>query len=364
MSTLITARRRIAISILLLAVAMTACATAGTSSTEPTGTGPGPSASAPAATSTPEPSMPVPPDALAEWTTATIDLGGGPDMPTEAFGSLWVLTVDGPIMNDGTEPSVNRIDPATNEVIANIPLPGRLCQGIGASPEAIWACGPDGLVRIDPATNKAVATVQLPAALVVSRIAYGAGSVWAFATSGVGADTVVRVDPATNGVTTTIPLGRVATGMAFGFDALWVTSAADDLLLRLDPATDEVAEWATGLETPGCISIGADAIWVALRSEEHVALEDGEATIARIDPASGELTDSISTGPGESGGCVLATVDAIWYRAPEPFLSRIDPVTGKTTDRIDSIGGSGDVGFAFGSVWVTWERGAIIRLDP
>ena len=101
---------------------------------------------------------------------ASIDIGGGPDMPTEAFGSVWILTVDGELMGGDMPPSMQRIDPTTNEIIASVPLPGRLCQGIGASAEAIWACGPDGLVRIDPATNAVVAEVPFKAPLGVSRI--------------------------------------------------------------------------------------------------------------------------------------------------------------------------------------------------
>ena len=68
---------------------------------------------------------------------------------------------------------------------------------------------------------------RLDAPLGVSRLAYGAGSLWAFSTSTVGPDTVVRIDPATNAITSTIPLGHVAGTMAFGFDALWVTSPTE-----------------------------------------------------------------------------------------------------------------------------------------
>jgi len=132
----------------------------------------------------------------------------------------------------------------------------------------MWACGPDGLVRIDPATNEIVATVDLHAALVVSRIAYGAGSVWAFATASVGPDLVVRIDPATNAITATIELHRTAGTMAFGFDALWVTSPADDRLLRIDPATNAVEEWSDGVEGAGLVAVGADALWVSLLFEE------------------------------------------------------------------------------------------------
>lgn len=313
-----------------------------------------------AADPTPSPSI----DPLADRVTASISLGGGPDMPTEGFGSLWVIAVDGPLMNDGTEPAVHRIDPATNEVVASIPLPGRLCQGIGVSPEAVWACGPDGLVRIDPATNEVVAEIPLAAALVVSRIAYGAGSVWAFATSAVAPDTVVRIDPATNGVVATIPLGRAALTMAFGFDALWVTAPADDLLLRIDPATNSVLEWASDVEGAGVLAIGEDALWVSLLGEHGSSAGPNDPTIVRIDPADGQVTASVATGGSvEVSGGVTASPDAIWVRAADPFLVRIDPGSGEVIESIDVPRGSGDVTVAFGSVWATSEHGDVIRLD-
>jgi hypothetical protein len=93
-------------------------------------------------------------------------------------------------MKDGTEPAVHRIDPATNEAIATVALPGRLCQGIGASPEAVWACGPDGLVPIDPATNEvvdAIESVSGPGDVVAAF-----GSVWVTTTE---RGDVLRLEP-------------------------------------------------------------------------------------------------------------------------------------------------------------------------
>jgi hypothetical protein len=320
-------------------------------------------------TATPVPTAMTPPTSDPSATpgtlaVATVALGGGPDLPTEAFGSLWVLAVDGPLLNDGTEPAVHRIDPTTNEVIASIALPGRLCQGIGASPEAMWACGPDGLVRIDPATNGIVATVDLDAALVVSRLAYGAGSVWAFATASVGPDLVARVDPATNEVTATIELGGTAATMAYGFDALWVTIPADDTLLRVDPATNEVEMWTTELETPGVLAIGEDAIWVSLLAEAGLQASADEATVAGIEPASGDVVAEIATGASlEIEGGLAAAPGAIWIRDPDGLV-RIDPATNEIVDVIESVSGPGDVTVAFGSVWVTTERGDLLRLKP
>ncbi|MDQ3690580.1 MAG: hypothetical protein M3406_11210 [Chloroflexota bacterium] len=358
-----------ATALLLLSLAMSSCGAVPASSTSP---------ATPEATATrnpPSPSVetdipagseePAATDELAARTVAVLDLGGGPDLPTEAFGSLWVLAVDGPLMNDGTEPAVHRIDPATNEVVATIPLPGRLCQGIGPSPEAMWACGPDGLSRIDPATNEIVATVELDAALVVSRIAYGAGSVWAFATASVGPDLVVRIDPATNAVTATIELERTAGAMAFGFDALWVTSPVDNVLLRIDPATNVVEERTRGIDMPGVIAIGEDAVWVSLLAEKGSHADEGDPTVVRVDPRTGDVVASIATGGSlEVEGEIAATADAIWVRAPDPWLVRIDPATNEVVERIDTISGPGAVAFAFDSIWVTTERGEVLRLNP
>jgi virginiamycin B lyase len=359
---------------LLLASFMTLAVVA-CSAVQPAGTGePAPEPSVDPASATPsmppatvstapEPSVSASSASTDERLVATVAIEGGPDLPTEAFGSVWVLTVDGELMGGDIPPSVQRIDPSTNEIIASVPLPGRLCQGIGASPEAIWACGPDGLVRIDPATNVVVAEVPFHAPLAVSRIAYGAGSVWAFATSAVGPDTVLRVDPATNAITATIPLGHVAGTMAFGFDALWVTSPTDDIVLRIDPATGAVETWATDVEGAGTLSVGEDGVWVTLYGEKGAQAPEAAPTIVRIDPASGDVTAEVDAGTSlEDSSGIFAAAGAVWVRGTDPFLVRIDPVTGEIVETIDGNHGTGDVTVAFGSVWATSEHGSVMRI--
>ncbi len=82
-------------------------------------------------------------------------------------------------MNDGTSPAVHRIDPDTNEVIASVPLPGRVCQGLGASPEA----------RIDPATNEVVDRIDARSG--PGDVAVAFGSVWVTTERG----EVIRLEP-------------------------------------------------------------------------------------------------------------------------------------------------------------------------
>jgi hypothetical protein len=316
-----------------------------------------------AGTEEPSPTSTPSADPGADRLVATVSIGGGPDMPTQAFGSVWVLTLDGPIMGEDLPPSVQRIDPATNEIIATVELPGRLCQGIGASRDALWACGPDGLVRIDPATNTIVAEVKFDAPLGGSRLAWGAQSVWSFATTTVGPDAVVRIDPRTNEVAATITLGHLAGTMAFGFGALWVTSPGDDVLLRIDPATNAVEEWTTGLEAPGQVVVGDEALWVTLYGEHQMEAPDGAPTLARVDPTSGEVTAEVDAGTslGDASG-IAAGDGCVWLRGTDPFLACVDQVTGEIVDQIDGENGTGDVTVAFGSLWATSEHGRVMRL--
>ena len=98
---------------------------------------------------------------LADRLEAEIAVEGSPDWPLAAFDSIWVLAPDLPLVDDSATPNLIRIDPATNEVAATIPLPDRLCQGFTASEDAIWACAADALIRIDPATNAITDTVPI-----------------------------------------------------------------------------------------------------------------------------------------------------------------------------------------------------------
>lgn len=349
---------------LLVAGVLAACGAPAASSTSPTTAvrSTAPSASAEAD----EPSASPSSSAGAAVFTAEFDLGGGPDLPTAAFESMWILAADGPLM-DGSPPMLHRLDPATGEVIASIELSGRQCQGIGASEDAMWACAEDELVRVDPATNEITARVPIDAPLGVSQLPYGDGTMWAFTTSGVGPDTVIRVDPSSATVVAEIPLGVVAGTMAYGHDALWVTSPTQDVLLRIDPATNTVERWAEEIEGAGLVRVGADGVWVSLHGE-HAAdpIEPSDPTLVKVDPATGDVVVEAATGGslGVDGGFSV-TDDAVWVRAPEPFLAVVDPVTGDVIRTIEQSGGGGDVAVALGSVWLTsHDRGTVWTLDP
>jgi YVTN family beta-propeller protein len=136
-------------------------------------------------------------------------------------------------------PGVVRIDPATNTIVATIPVAQNVSGG-GPSPTAlavgagaVWVAnrfvvsgGSLGhlpptmrgtVSRIDPATNAVVATI--PVGHDPFGIAADDGAVWVANRTGF---TVSRIDPRTNRVVATIRIGNRPQGIAVGAGAVWV----------------------------------------------------------------------------------------------------------------------------------------------
>jgi DNA-binding beta-propeller fold protein YncE len=297
-------------------------------------------------------------DSIDERADATLEnVTGEPDWPLGGFGSVWAVAPD------QEEPAMLRIDPATNEIVASIPLPGQRCQGLTVSDDAVWACATTGAVRIDPETNAITGEVAFETGQVWGRLAFGSGSVWAIGVDDSVPNQLVRIDPAAM-TASAIPLGHGAVSLAYGFDAVWVTASQDGLVLRIDPDSQEVTEHTSGLDRPMTIVAGPDSLWLTLFGSEDLA--PGEPTVVRIDPSDGSAVTEIATGVASLGkGGLWATDDAVWVRAPDQFLTRIDPATNEVVETITGPPGTGDVTVAFGSVWITAGNAlSVYRLEP
>lgn len=300
-----------------------------------------------------------PSSTLEERLEATINIPGA-DYPFVAFDSVWVVA------GGSDHPAIVRVDPATNAVLADIAVPGASCTGAVAGFDAVWACSHDGIVRIDPATNAVVTLIEVPT-FWQARLAAGGGSVWAFTRLGGGAypDAVLRIDPATNSVVSSIGLGHPVGTMAFGFDALWVTSPADGVLLRVDPTTGEVTTALEGLATPFQVVVGPDSLWVSLYGSDDAEPAEGEPTIVRIDPASGAVLAYLVADPIRLAGGIHADATAVWLRGGGTFLTHIDPATNQVVEVITGSKGGGDLVAGFGSVWAAgYNFNQLWRVSP
>ncbi len=301
------------------------------------------------------------PDPLLGRTEAEIDVPGGPDLPVEAFGSIWLLTPDGDV------PAVTRIDPTTNEIAATVANDSRLCQALGATETAIWVCTGDGVAAIDPLTNEIGPAVEFdqPASPFFGYLPYGAGSLWALGGEGLARNQVVRVDTSANAVSDTYEIGFGASWLSFGEGALWITDTIGGALWRLDPGSGELTEHASNLPGPGPIAVGAGSIWLAVRTgpDDRPTAED--VTVVRINPVSGDVEAEIIVG-GTMGEVGLdADDDSVWIRAIDPFLALVDPETSSVVESFDAPRLGGSVIEAFDSVWTTsYRMNRVWRLAP
>jgi virginiamycin B lyase len=234
--------------------------------------------------------------------TPTIALPAAPTRLAVTEDAVWVLT---PADNN-----VVRIDPATNQVVATIPV-GRAPSGLAVGAGAVWVSRhSDGaVVRIDPATNQVVATIAVgraPGAMTVAG-----GVVWvALPQGGLG-----RIDPASNR-STVVGVPRCCAGeLAAGEAALWVANRGDGTLVRVDPGTGRVAARVllprTREQRPHQVAVGDGAVWVTSASTRR-----GTANLLwRVDPASNLVAGTLDLGPTSAGGIpnsVAAGNGAVW----------------------------------------------------
>lgn len=329
-----------------------------TSSAAPSPIASADSTPSPAASRTPRPTPTATEDPFAGRLEAEIEVPGFPDFPIAAFDALWLLTPD----KDG---GVTRLNPETHEIEATIPVGTRLCQAMGATDEAIWACTKGGVVRIDPETNEVVATIEFPTAEFFGYLPAGGGSLWALSGEVTRMDELVRIDPADNSVVDIYPLDFDAEWITYGGDAVWLTDTADGKLWEFDPETEEVTELVSNLPEPGASAFGSDSIWLTLHAGHQSRPTAEDTTIVRIDPANGERQAEFATGGSMFESNMHATEDAIWLRSGTPFLARIDPSSNQIVDVIDANLSTGSVTVAYGSVWATTiEFNRVWRVTP
>ena len=210
----------------------------------------------------------------------------------------------------------------------------------------------------NPETPARAAMVDIETGPSPEGVAATDQAVWVATNTG-----LTRVAPETDSVETTIELetssiGPGLAGVAATADAAWVVDATDATVTRVDAASGAVSdtiELRQGAASfPAYISATEDAVWV-LGTE-----------LTRID-ASNNLARNIEIDCG-IGGCegVAATADAVWLAAGgEDTVIRVDPTTNAVDDTISV--GSSPTGVAATptAVWVANQLDETVqRIDP
>jgi glutamine cyclotransferase len=268
---------------------------------------------------------------------------------SSAGGTTWV----GSARSGLEDPTLIRIDHATNEIVASIPLRAPVWgAGLAATDDAVWVATPGYLDRIDPATNEIVASVPLPPGGPVA-IAADEEGVWVGVLDETA--TVVRVDPGSNEIVAEIPVGDALTGnsdqIEIGAGAVWLLgprllddgdppvlreepavpgSERGGDLVRIDPSTNEVVA-TIPVEGLG-MAVGGDVVWVSSTADGVLDSPDEQWIARRVDPATNEASPPIE---GDLRGILAVTDEGIWLasydRSAEGrdpvWIRRIDPAT-------------------------------------
>ena len=157
---------------------------------------------------------------------------------------------------------------------------------------------------------------------------------------------------------------RDTVAVAFGAGSLWSLSS-DGQLTRVDPASGEVLDTiGLGIVKPGGMSFGDGSLWVTDRYSPTVLRVDPEvnAVVDRL-PLPRRGLGTIFTGEVAVGG------GSVWVGHggynPGAFVERVDPEARKPEHRFSVLGGDADhLAFADGTLWVgSTPSGQIRRID-
>jgi YVTN family beta-propeller protein len=235
--------------------------------------------------------------------------------------------------------------------IRNCDLP----KAVAVSTGAVWAGKGDtkSLVRIDPATDRVVATI--PIGVEAWYIAASDTAIWV---SDWRSNTVVRVDPTDNRLVATIPdLPNGPTGIAIAPGSVWVADSRDNMLTKIDSTSNAVVANVPTDLTPLPVIYAYGSVWV--RNE----FREGSGTVQRFDPGTNQAVASIPVGPdiGRDGLDGLADLDGrLWVSGL--LLNAIDPAQNRVVKKIDHSANA--VWSGAGSLWTIDIAYSISRITP
>jgi peptide/nickel transport system substrate-binding protein len=248
--------------------------------------------------------------------------------------------------------SIGVLDPESGEVTATVGLDNRRPGSVAASSQAVWVTNPDvgSVTRIDANEQAIVDSIQVGEN--PTGIAVGFDAVWVVDSGG---PTVSRISPDTNEVVgEPIGVGNGATGVAVGEGSVWVTNRFDGTVSRIDPNPGgEVETISVGLDPRG-IAVGFGSVWVGLA---------GSNEVVQIDPQTNAVTQPISV--GNAPGALAVSEDAVWVaNTLDDTVMAISPDTNSVVDAIGVGDGPSWITVVQGTVWVANEaEGTLSSID-
>jgi hypothetical protein len=302
------------VAVILTAFALTAAAT--TYATSAFRTQPAPPPVAPAVPDT-QAALPIPKSQLA----SAIEAGDG---------AVWAGVTS-------VETKSNRllhIDQVSMQIHASIPMDVPTWRGLlVVTTDAVWTAHGDKIQRIDPATDQIVDTITLPG-LEISAVAGDDGALWVAATDNrfdagvLNVAVLVRIDPSTDAEVARIPMDGYVNGYSdqirLGAGSVWVlgerlirdNAEQGGVLARVDPTTDTVVETfdLSGFD----MAVTDSAVWVRSVADGVFDSSADVWNLEKVDPATGAVRDPQ---PLDGWSILGATNESLW-------LTRTDVISG------------------------------------
>lgn len=265
----------------------------------------------------------------------------------------WVVVTKDAVWAAGSKPYLlQRIDPASNKVVAKIDLPGEACSGLEEGFGSIWVpiCAKEpALVKVDEQTNKITATFPIGPAGPEGGIAASSDSIW-MVTDERG--TLSRIDPATGKARQKILIPAGAYNPVFGDGVVWITGVESGMLIAIDASRGEIVASIPVGPKPRFLTVGGGSVWT---------LNQGDGSVSRVNMKSKKLAATIGLGIPGTGGDICYGADSVWATVFQVPLTRIDAGTNKVMRQW--VGDGGDsLRFGYDSIWLTdYHKGLLQR---
>ena len=174
-------------------------------------------------------------------------------------------------------------------------------------------------------------------------------------TATLSVDSVGFLDARGDRVSNQVAMSGAPRSIAAGAGAIWASDAMAGTVARIDPATHSVVQTIPVGPDPGGIAVGGGSVWVANHDDN---------TVSRISPETNAVVRTVVVGAGPVA--VAYGYGSVWItNGDDRTLTRIDPATGDVTKTIRTNAVGRGVAVGGGSVWVTDEAtGRLVGVDP
>jgi virginiamycin B lyase len=267
----------------------------------------------------------------------------------------WVLVTDDSVWVVSTKPySLQRIDPATNKVVAKVALPSEACSGTAFGFGSIWVplCGKrPSLARVDALTNRITNVLPIGPVNPEEGITASDDSIWIITDK--NGSTLSRIDPATNTVRQKISIPSGSYNPLSSGNIIWITGNDRNILTAVDASDGKVLESIPVGPHPRFLTSGGGSVWT---------LNQGDGSVTRVDLNKRNVIATIVLGIPGTGGSITYGADSVWATSFDVPLTVIDAKTNKVLRQWVGRGGD-SLSFGYNSIWLSdYHRGLLWRI--